>query len=154
MSSLTLAIVFQASIVATGADGYADARNLTTKTGKPMVVMVGANWCGPCQQMKKNIIPKVRRNGLLKKVVFAFVNLDRQRVLGQKLIGGGPIPQLIMFRRTRDGWRRRRLVGGQSVESVKKFINQGVALDEAAKRTKAQPVSTNRPDVAPESTDN
>ena len=162
MSSLTFAIVFQASMVATGADTYADAHRATTKSGKPMVVMVGTDWCGPCQSMKKNIIPEVRRRGLLKKVIFAFVNPDRQRALGRKLIGSGPVPQLIMFRRTRDGWRRRKLVGSQSVDSVEKFINQGVALDEASKsapaeqrtkekkeaggkgaeKTKAQPVGT------------
>ena len=131
MSSLALATVLHASLVLGGANSYADAHRATTETGKPMVVMVSAEWCGPCQRMKKSVLPEVERRGVLKKVAFAVVNVDRERSLARKLTGGGAVPQLIMFRRTKDGWMRRKLVGGQSVASVEKFINEGVAASEA-----------------------
>jgi thiol-disulfide isomerase/thioredoxin len=113
------------------AENYADARKQVTETGKPMVVMVGTDWCGPCQAMKKNILPKVREHGLLKKVAFALVNADRDSELAKELTGGGPVPQLVMYCKTDRGWRRRILVGGQSVEQVEKFIKEGLASNES-----------------------
>lgn len=135
MTGLTLAAVLQASILMTGADSYGAAHKVTTKTGRPMIVLVGADWCPACVEMKNKVVPKVKRRGLLRKVAFAVVNLDRQRKLGRQLTGGGPIPQLVMYRKTSNGWRRRRLVGGQSVKNVSKFIEEGIRLDEEAKQS-------------------
>jgi len=60
------------------------------------------------------------------------------------LIKGGPIPQLLMFRQTKLGWRLRRIIGGQSVDKVDRFIAEGVALDKAAKVQEAS--SSTRPE--------
>ncbi len=141
MSSMLCATVVQVALALSGADGatldaqtYAEAYRATTENGKPMIVMVSTDWCPPCQTMKKTILPRVRERGLLKKVAFAMVNPDRDGELAKKLIGGGPIPQLVMFRKTADGWKQRKLVGGQSVESVEQFIKEGLAQDEAEKK--------------------
>lgn len=140
MTSMLLATIVQAAILATGAEDtplaaetYADARQTVTETGKPMVVMVSTDWCPPCQTMKKTILPRVRERGMLKKVVFAIVNPDRDKDLAERLTGGGPIPQLIMFRKTPDGWVRKKLIGGQSVETVEEFIADGLAKERADK---------------------
>lgn len=135
MTTLTLAAVLQASIIATGANSYADARRETDDSGRPMVILVGADWCPACVTMKKEVVPKVEKQGLLKKVAYAAVNLDHQKELGQQLIENGPIPQVIMFRKTRDGWLRRKLIGGQNAETVEAFINEGIKLDDEAKLT-------------------
>ncbi len=74
------------------------------------------------------------RHGLLRRVAFARVNPDQETELAQQLIGGGPIPQLVMFRRTRRGWIRTSLVGGQSIETVEQFITEGLAQDSAEKK--------------------
>jgi thioredoxin-like negative regulator of GroEL len=134
VTSLTLAALLHLSVVAVGPHNYADAHRTTTKTGKPMVVMVSAEWCGACQQMEKTVLPQIRKHGLLQKVSFAIVNVDRERTLARKLIGSGPVPQLVMYRRNGQGWLRRRLVGGQSPEAVEEFISQGLARDEATKK--------------------
>jgi thiol-disulfide isomerase/thioredoxin len=123
-----------AEVVAAGPETYAEAHHVTIETGKPMVVMVCTDWCMPCQMMKKAILPRVRQRGLLRKVSFAMVNPDHDSDLAEKLTDGGPIPQLVMFRKTADGWNRQKLVGGQSVESVETFINEGLAHDEAEKK--------------------
>ena len=108
------------------------------KTGKPMLVMVSTEWCPACQVMKRRIMPQIRERGLLNRVAFATVNPDQENELSHQLIGSGPIPELVMYRKTPRGWIRRVLVGGQSVESVEQFINQGtVADDDAAKNTEA-----------------
>ena len=70
---------------------------------------------------------------MLGRVAYAVVNLDRQNDLGRQLVAGGPIPQFIMYRKTREGWKRRRLVGGQSVETVEAFIKEGLELDKTDK---------------------
>ena len=80
--------------------------------------------------MKKTIIPQVRRRGLLRKVAFAVVNPDQNRELADQITGGGPVPQIVMFHRAGKGWRRQKLVGGQSVETVEQFINEGIAKNE------------------------
>ena len=151
MTALLCASIFQVALLATvaeepaspspaatatapvGVETYDDAHREAEKTGKPIVVMVGTDWCAPCQMMKKTILPRVREHGLFRKVAFAVVNPDRDGELVQKLTGGGPIPQLVMFRRTDKGWMRKKLVGGQSVETVEEFIKDGLAADEADK---------------------
>ena len=155
MTSMLLAAIVQTAIMAAGVEAtpvsvesYTEARRTTTETGKPMVVMVGTDWCQPCQTMKKTVLPRVRERGLLKKVVFAVVNPDRDRELAEKLTGGGPIPQLVMFRKTSDGWIRKKLVGGQSVETVEQFIAEGLAQDEADKKSSTE-ASENRNHARP-----
>jgi thioredoxin-like negative regulator of GroEL len=153
MTSMLLATIVQAAILATGAEDtpisgktYAEARETVTETGRPMVVMVSTDWCPPCQTMKKAILPRVRERGLLKKVVFAIVNPDRDRELAEQLTGGGPIPQLVMFRKTSEGWVRKKLIGGQSVETVEEFIKDGLAKDEADKEAVGENSNQNAPE--------
>jgi thioredoxin-like negative regulator of GroEL len=128
----------QLTLLASGSDAsasYADAHREMNKTGKPLVVMVGTDWCGPCQTMKRSVLPKVREHGLFRKVSFAIVNADREQKLARQIIGGGPVPQLVLYRRTHQGWFRRKLVGSQSVETVEKFIQEELAQDGAEWKT-------------------
>ncbi|MEN6407701.1 MAG: thioredoxin family protein [Thermoguttaceae bacterium] len=138
MTPVLLATVVHMALLAADGDGYAEAHRVTVETGKPMVVMVSTDWCAPCQAMKKSVIPKVREHGLLRKVAFAIVNPDHNGELAEQLTGGGPIPQLVMFRKTANGWLREKLVGGQSVEQVEEFINEGLAHDKVAKKKPSQ----------------
>jgi thioredoxin-like negative regulator of GroEL len=143
MTATLCAAVVQTAILLVGADAsadkiketketYAEAHQAIVKSDKPMVVMVAADWCQPCQNMKKTILPQVRERGLLKKVAFAVINFDRDRELARKITGGGPIPQLVMFRKTKDGWASKKLIGSQSVETVEHFIKDGLASKKAA----------------------
>jgi hypothetical protein len=82
--------------------------------------------------MEQNIIPQVRKRGIFRRVSFAVVNVDRERELATQLTSGGPIPQLIVYHQTTSGWRRRVLIGGQSVETVENFIGEAVQANVAA----------------------
>ena len=117
---------------------YAEAYKTTTKTGKPMVIMVSTEWCVPCQTMKKRIIPRIRERGVFRRVAFAMVNPDQDADLAEQITGGGPVPQLVMYRKTANGWMRRKLIGGQSVEDVEAFIKEGLAADAAEKKGEAK----------------
>ena len=71
---------------------------------------------------------------MLAKAAFAVVNIDHQRKLGRQLTGGGPVPQLVVYRRTPQGWKRRKLVVvGQSPGVVEAFIRQSVTPNKATK---------------------
>jgi thioredoxin-like negative regulator of GroEL len=129
MNSLVMFAIASAALGADSGETYADAHQATMKTGKPMLVMVSTEWCPACQVMKRRILPQVRERGLLRRVAFATVNPDNEGELSRQLTGGGPIPQLVMYRKTPRGWVRRVMVGSQSVENVEQFINQGIAAD-------------------------
>lgn len=125
MTTLSLSLLLQLSLLATDGQNYADAYHKTEATGKPLVVLVGADWCPACQQMKNSVIPHLRRQGDLNQVAFAYVNTDADRELAGKLMKGGSIPQLIMYRKTATGWQRQQLVGAQSVGQTQVFLSQG-----------------------------
>ncbi len=143
MSSIAFAAVLQASLLGLVpmnevSYSYEKARQETAQTGRPMMVLVGADWCPACVKMKNQVLPTIVKPGLLKKIAFAVVNLDKESKLGRKLTHNGPIPQLVMFRRVNQQWKARRLIGGQQPEKVKKFIEEGLTLDSKAKATEAK----------------
>jgi len=108
--------------------GYADARQESLDTGKPLLVMVSTEWCPACQVMKRRTIPKVRQDGSLDSLVYTTVNPDHEEELSKILIGSGPIPELVLFRKVGKNakgealWTREVLVGSQTVEDVESFL--------------------------------
>lgn len=125
MNTLALSAMLQLSMVSAGANTYADAHQQNIDSGRPIVVLVGADWCPACRQMKSALLPHVGRQGLLGKVAFAVVNTDREGPLARRLMRGGSIPQLVMYHKTSQGWRRDSLIGAQSTTSIASFIDQG-----------------------------
>ncbi|MEI8375434.1 MAG: thioredoxin family protein [Planctomycetota bacterium] len=135
MNSLVMIALCSFAVGAPDGEDYTEAHQVTAKTGKPMLVMVSTEWCPACQVMKRKVMPQIRERGMLSRVAFATVNPDQEGELSRQLIGNGPIPELVMFRKTPRGWVRRVLVGGQSVEAVEQFINQGIAADDDSPNT-------------------
>lgn len=133
--SLGLVVVLQAAFLTGSAETYSAAYAATAEKGYPLVVVVGASWCPACQEMKSKIIPELKRQGVFRDVAFAQVDLDEESELGAKLTEGGPIPQIVVYRRTTVGWRLRRLIGGHDVRTVEQFIRQGVADEQQAPPT-------------------
>ena len=131
-------IVLQLALLATSGETYAEAHKTTSEKGCPLVVVVGATWCPACQQMKTAVIPEVKRRGILQKVAYAEVDLDEDRELGAELTDGGPIPQIVMYRKTQLGWRLKRLIGGQDVRAIEQFIAQGVEAEKGGKEAAAK----------------
>jgi thioredoxin-like negative regulator of GroEL len=73
-------------------DTYSQAYHQAVKTGRPLVVLVGAEWCPACKVMKDTVIPAVKKRGGLSKVSFAIVDIDEEQKLGREMTDGGPIP--------------------------------------------------------------
>ena len=57
-------------------------------------------------------------------MAFAYVNTDADGELAGKLMQGGSIPQLVMYRKTDDGWTRKQLTGAQSTSNVEAFLGE------------------------------
>lgn len=132
MMSVAFSAMLQVSLLTTGANTYAEAHRQHVDTGRPMVLLVGAEWCPACVQMKNSIMPRVARHGGLAKVAYAQINTDHDSRVAKSMLKGGLIPQLIMYRKTPTGWKRHTLVGAQSPEKVEAFIQKGLDLDKAA----------------------
>jgi len=128
MSTLALGILFSLSaLTTTGDQTYATAyQTAINDSSRPLVVLVGADWCPACQAMKSSVLPQVQQQGGLNNVAFAMVNVDRDSTIAKGLMEGGSIPQLVMFVKTDKGWSRRQLTGNQSVSAVQGFVAQGV----------------------------
>jgi thioredoxin-like negative regulator of GroEL len=118
----TLNLLLQAAALSATAHDYATAFRETEKTGRPLVILIGADWCPGCRQMKYTTIPELERKGGLRDVAFAYVNTDEQSQLAGKLMQGSSIPQLIMYQKTDQGWTRKQLTGAQSTSRVQAFL--------------------------------
>jgi thiol-disulfide isomerase/thioredoxin len=120
---LTMNMLLSAVALSAGSQDYATAFKHTEETGKPLVVLIGADWCPGCRTMKHSTMPQIEKSGSLKKVAFAYVNTDQDGALAGKLMKGGSIPQLVMFQKTDKGWTRKQLTGAQSTSSVEQFLD-------------------------------
>ena len=135
MTALTATLILHMSIVSATPQTYAEAHKASMKSGEPMLVLVGANWCPACISMKSSVVPELQRRGSLKGIQFAQVDIDRQRAIAGELSSASVIPQLILSRKTETGWKKWEVTGGQSPESVEQFIRSGLPEEKTASTT-------------------
>ena len=75
MTGFAVALVMQTSLL--GADAtYSEAYHASQESGRPLVVLVGADWCPHCVRLKNDIIPVVRKRGDLDHVEFVVLDAD------------------------------------------------------------------------------
>ncbi|PHR96303.1 MAG: thiol reductase thioredoxin [Blastopirellula sp.] len=138
MLGVTLAVLLHTATLAPGAYDYAPAFK-AAEQGKPMLVLIGADWCPGCVSMKRSTMPALARAGKLKGVAYAEIDTDAQPELANKLMSGGSIPQLVLYRKTKKGWFRTRLIGAQSQGTVEALIKR--ALEDQKEEPTTKPVS-------------
>lgn len=132
MHGLALTTALQlCSLVAT-AQPYDQAYADMEKSGRPLLVLVTAEWCPACHVMKDATLGKLAERGTLSKVAFAEVDLDQDPTLARKLMKGKSIPQLILFAKARAGWKKTNLVGVQSENTVASLVDAAVVASEPA----------------------
>ncbi|MEZ6092788.1 MAG: thioredoxin family protein [Pirellulaceae bacterium] len=101
---------------------YTSAYRLSQSGNKPMLVLVTATWCAPCQQMKNNTLPTLLSKDSFKNVHFAMVDLDAEPDVANALIGNRGVPQLVLFQKVEGSWVRSYVAGMQTPEGVEAFI--------------------------------
>lgn len=122
MSSMMFAAVLQAALVSAGGHPYVEAHREHVETGRPLLILVGTDWCPACRTMKQVTIPQALRQGVLQGVAFAQVNADQEPELARKLMRGGSIPQLIVYHKSGNSWQRRELIGAQDIGAIQQLI--------------------------------
>src|SRR5207248_10482135 len=90
---------------------------------RPLLVLVGADWCPGCRTMKQRILPALTRRGALRPVTLVHVDADSDADTARQLMRGNSIPQLIVFSRTSAGrWHREQITGTASEAEVESLI--------------------------------
>ncbi len=89
---------------------------------RPLLVLVTAEWCPPCQIMKTTTIPKLISDNRFRNVHFASIDLDKDPKNARNLIGNRGVPQLILYQKIDAQWNVRFLSGLQTVSAVETFI--------------------------------
>jgi len=99
---------------------------------KPLLVLITAEWCPPCQVMKSTTIPELMRKSAFKGFHYSTVDLDKESKVARQLIEGRGVPQLIMYEKRDGKWMRRYLMGYKSPEMVEAFVAQANTFRTAA----------------------
>ncbi|MCI0359136.1 MAG: thioredoxin family protein [Planctomycetaceae bacterium] len=127
-------LALQAVMLVSGAQTYVEAYEDTQTSGKPLVVLVGADWCPGCVTMKSSVMPRMQESGYLRHVNYA--QIDAESEFAGQLLRGSSIPQLIVFSQSADGrWHREQIIGATSDQAVAAAIHRAVGRS-------ARPVST------------
>jgi len=107
---------------------YASAYRSAQEAGKPLMVVVGADWCPACVNLKDQTINTMKSSGELNDVEMAVVNKDHQPTLAGKLMRGRMMPQIIVFSKSNSGsWTRMQLTGYQSKGSLRSLIRTAIS---------------------------
>ena len=122
---------------------YASAFGEAQATNRPMVVIVTATWCAPCQVLKKQVLTPLEAEKGFQNVVLAYVNMDKEPALAKQLVGNQGIPQVIVFEKnSQKKWVRRNLTGYQELATVRDFIRPRHSNDSNALRLADQEIGS------------
>lgn len=107
---------------------YATAYKEAMAAKKPLMVVVGAEWCPACNVLKSTTIQPMLNTGDLDDVSVALIDRDAEPELAKQLTQGeNMLPQIIVFTQTDSGqWERRKLTGYQPRQPVRNLIRRAV----------------------------
>ena len=107
---------------------YTTAFDRAQTGDKPLLVLVTATWCPPCQVMKNTTIPQLMQKQAFKDCHWAAVDFDAEHDIAMQLTEGKGVPQLIMFEKRDGKWIRRRIAGYKDANTVEAFMAQSQQL--------------------------
>ena len=102
---------------------YKNALKAHKKSGNPLVVVCGADWCGPCRTYKATTLTEIAtriKAGKLK-MHLAIVDVDKQPKLKNEIFGDDKfgVPYTVIYRsKSGGGYRRSFFYGPASVDFV------------------------------------
>ncbi len=131
MISLLMATTISMAVNGTASDhDYTLAYQRSIEENKPLMVVVGADWCPACTALQDSTIRSMEQEGELQDVQLAVVDQDRDPELARQLMKGeNRIPQIIVYSMDQGGrWRSRKLTGFQSAQPVRSLIRRAINL--------------------------
>lgn len=105
---------------------YATAYRRAQSGTKPLLVLVTAEWCAPCQMLKRTTLHEMLAQHGFKEFHFAMVDVDREPEIAAKLTENRPVPQFIVFERSGNTWNRRYSIGYHSRDDLQAFLAPSV----------------------------
>jgi len=124
VAALTLLAVLNAPTHSDEQIPYDAAYRKAQEEKKPLVILVGADWCAACKSMKAETIHTMKGAGDFKEVVFTHVDKDSQPEIAQQVMQGNTLPQIVVFCESDQGWKRFSLTGMQSERRIKELIRK------------------------------
>lgn len=107
---------------------YATAYRQAQTGDKPLLVLVTAEWCAPCQMLKRTTLRDMMAKHGFKDFHFALVDVDRDPEAA-KLTENRPVPQFIVFERNGNTWNRRYSIGYHSLDELQAFLAPSIKTD-------------------------
>lgn len=103
---------------------YEEAYRKAQQERKPLVILVGAQWCAACKTMKHDTMEPMQESGALREVVYTQLDKDDQPELAGQVMQGKMLPQIVVFCESDAGWKRFSLTGIQTERRVKELIRK------------------------------
>lgn len=127
-SLFLVAVLATATTADSPKSDYTLAYKKSVEQEKPLMVMVGAEWCHYCNVLKETTIKDMEASGEFSDVSFAVVDRDAQPELAEQLLKGEKmIPRIIVFTKSESGsWEREELKGYQPAQPVRSLIRRAV----------------------------
>jgi thiol-disulfide isomerase/thioredoxin len=144
MTSMMFAALLHSALLTPMANAYDEAYQLANDENRPLVVLIGADWCPACRTMKNATLPRLQRDGGLRDVAYAEVNTDQQSQLADRLLRGNSIPQLVIFYKDDGKWRSSRMIGARGEQEVQAAVRHAVPRHRGA----AGSIASNPPSAA------
>jgi thiol:disulfide interchange protein len=109
----------QAALAANAA--YSDALARARQEGKPVLLIFTASWCGPCQQMKKEVYPSAPVQAVAGRFIWHTVDVDlpENQALASRH-GVRSIPTLVII--DAKGQAKAKITGGRSPRDLAEWL--------------------------------
>jgi thioredoxin-like negative regulator of GroEL len=106
---------------------YEAAYRQAQQEHKPLLILVGAEWCAACKTLKAQTIEPMQSSGKLENVIVTVVDKDLRPDLAEKLMDGKMLPQLVVFSEGAEGWKKFSVTGIQTESRIKELLNKAAA---------------------------
>lgn len=119
---------------------YRSALNEAKKTGKPVIAVFSAVWCGPCQQMKKTVYPSEAVKPFHDKFVWVYLDTDdsdNEKVATEFKVKGIPHIQFL----DKEGKSLDQQIGASAPEAFAKKLETILKKAGAAPAAEATPAA-------------
>lgn len=127
MVHVAMALLLAVTTGAQKTPDYEAALAESQQASKPLVVLIGAPWCASCQVMKRETIEPMMESGKLEHVVVTYVDKDQRPELAHQLMKGETLPQIVVFAKQPEGWKRFSLIGMQSQGRMAELLRRAAA---------------------------